>query len=85
MSDLWMVAWSGDEIPERFDVFDGKDEALRRRDMIVMRNSTDPQLEVYVAQIDKNETAYGDEEFEDFNGWDRVILERFDKPKNGGV
>ena len=85
MSDLWMVAWSGDEIPERFDVFDGKDEALRRRDMIVMRNSTDPQLEVYVAQIDKNETSYGDEEFEDFNGWDRVILERFDKPKNGGV
>ena len=43
MSDLWIVAWSGDEIPERFDVFDGKDEALRRRDMIVMRNSTDPQ------------------------------------------
>ena len=85
MSDLWIVAWSGDEIPERFDVFDGKDEALRRRDMIVMRNSTDPQLEVYVAQMDKNETAYGDEEFEDFNGWDRVILERFDKPKNGGV
>ena len=85
MSDLWIVAWSGDEIPERFDVFDGKDEALRRRDMIVMRNSTDPQLEVYVAQIDKNETAYGDEEFEDFTGWDRINLERFDKPKNGGV
>lgn len=85
MTDLWIVAWQGSDIPERFDVFDGKDEALRRRDMIVMRNSTDPQLEVYVAQMDKNETAYGDEEFEDFNGWDRINLERFDKPKNGGV
>ena len=85
MSDLWIVAWSGDEIPDRFDVFGSKEEALIRRDMIVMRNSNDPQLEVYVAQMDKNETAYGPEELEDFNGWDRVILERFDKPKNGGV
>ena len=85
MSDLWIVAWCGDEIPERFDVVESKEKALIRRDMIVMRNSTDPQLEVYVAQMDKNETAYGDEEFEDFNGWDRVILERFDKSEKGDV
>ena len=85
MSDLWIVAWAGEEIPERFDVLGSKEEALIRRDLIVMRNSTDPQLEVYVAQMDKNETAYGDDEFEDFTGWDRINLERFDKPKNGGV
>ena len=85
MSDLWIVAWSGDEIPERFDVFESKEKALIRRDLIVMRNSTDPQLEVYVAQMDKNETAYGDDEFEDFTGWDRINLERFDKPEKGGV
>ena len=28
MSDLWIVAWSGDEIPERFDVFESKEKAL---------------------------------------------------------
>lgn len=61
MSDLWIVAWSGDEIPERFDVFESKEKALTRRDLIVMRNSTDPQLEVYVAEMDKTETAYGRE------------------------
>ena len=66
-------------------MFESKEKALIRRDLIVMRNSTDPQLEVYVAQMDKNETAYGDDEFEDFTGWDRINLERFDKPEKGGV
>jgi len=59
MSDLWIVAWHATDIPERFDVFEGKETALQRRDMIVMRNSTDTSLEVFVAQMDKSETAYG--------------------------
>lgn len=61
MSDLWIVAWNATDINDRFDVFESKESALLCRDLIVMRNSTDPKLEVYVAQMDKNETAYGRE------------------------
>jgi len=61
MSDLWIVAWHATDIPERFDVVESKEKALIRRDLIVMRNSTDPQLEVYVAEMDKTATAYGRE------------------------
>ena len=35
--------------------------------------------------LHKRKAQSDDEDLEDFTGWDRMILERFDKPEKGGV